>query len=148
MRMLNINLLSCTNVVERATPALKLSKGKIVCISSICGSEVVQGAPVTYSVAKAALNAFVKCSANFLGKHGIQINAVAPGNILFQGSVWERKLIENPSAVQRLIEDEVDLQRLGERCDVSSIVGFLLSSNSSFITGSIIKVDGGQTRGL
>jgi NAD(P)-dependent dehydrogenase (short-subunit alcohol dehydrogenase family) len=59
-KSLTINLLSATNVVEAATQELKKSKGAIVCITSICGCEVVLGSPVTYSVAKAALNAYIR----------------------------------------------------------------------------------------
>ena len=82
-RVFNINFWSTTNVVEAAKKSLYTTKGKIICISSICGVEVIPNAPVTYSVAKAALNAYVRGMARPLGKHGVTINAVAPGNILF-----------------------------------------------------------------
>ena len=64
----------------------------IVCVSSICGLEVIPGAPLTYSAAKAALNAYIRGVAVPLGADGVRINGIAPGNILFKGSVWERKL--------------------------------------------------------
>jgi len=92
------NLHGATNMVEAALESLTQSHGTIVCISSIAGMEVT-GAPVTYSVAKAALNAYVHNISRPLAKRGIRINAVAPGNILFKGSVWERKLSENSDAV-------------------------------------------------
>ncbi len=59
-RVFALNLWSATNMVEAARDALAASKGVIVCVSSICGMEVVPGAPVTYSAAKAALNAYVR----------------------------------------------------------------------------------------
>ena len=148
VRMLGANLLSCTNIVQNAVTALENSRGAIVCISSICGLEVVPGAPVTYSVAKAALNAFVKCSSKPLGKKGIRINAIAPGNIIFPGSVWEKKVNESPEVVKELIKNEVSLHKLGEPHDISSMVSYLLSSHSRFITGSVFQVDGGQVRGI
>ena len=55
-----INLWSATNLVEAARDYLALSNGSIVCISSICGLEVIPGAPLTYSAAKAALNSYIK----------------------------------------------------------------------------------------
>jgi 3-oxoacyl-[acyl-carrier protein] reductase len=59
-RVFAVNLWSATNIVEVASNALAASKGSIVCISSICGQEVVPGAPIAYSVAKVALNAYVR----------------------------------------------------------------------------------------
>jgi NAD(P)-dependent dehydrogenase (short-subunit alcohol dehydrogenase family) len=90
-RVFALNLWSTTNTVAAARDALVDSKGTIVCISSICGLEVIAGAPVTYSAAKAALHSYVRGIARPLGKQGIRINAIAPGNIFFDGSVWSRK---------------------------------------------------------
>jgi 3-oxoacyl-[acyl-carrier protein] reductase len=144
-RVFALNLWSTTNIVEAARDALTASKGVVVCISSICGLEVIPGSPVTYSAAKAALNAYVKGIARPLGKLGVRINAVAPGNILFDGSVWSRKLVEDETAVLKMLEKEVALERLGAPADVASLVAYLASSQSSFASGSIWTVDGGQT---
>jgi len=145
-RVLDLNLHSTTNAVESARDALAESRGSIVCISSICGAEVVPGAPVTYSVAKAALNAYVRGIARPLGKMGVRINAVAPGNILFPGSVWERKLLEGVDAVNAMLKREVALQRLGTPRDIAELVAFLVSDQSNFATGAIWTLDGGQMR--
>ena len=59
-RSLSTNFLSATNAVGAAIAELKKTKGVIVYISSICGDEVIQGAPVPYSAAKAALNAYIR----------------------------------------------------------------------------------------
>jgi len=142
----NVNLWSVTNMVESALNELEKSKGCIVCISSICGMEYIQGAPVTYSVAKAALNAYVKASSVHLGKKGIRINAIAPGNIIFEGSVWERKLAEDPANVEKMLTNCVPLSRLGKAHEVSEVVNFLASSSATFVTGTVWKCDGGQTR--
>jgi 3-oxoacyl-[acyl-carrier protein] reductase len=77
---------------------------------------------------------------------GIRINAVAPGNILFEGSVWERKISENKREVEEFIQQEVSLGRLGSTKDVSNLVAYLASPLSSFITGSVLVIDGGQVR--
>ena len=146
-RVLNLNLLSATNMVEAARSALAEVRGSIVCISSICGQELIPGAPVTYSVAKAALNAYVRGIARPLGKEGIRINAVAPGNVLFPGSVWEKKLAENSADVQNMLEREVALSKLGSPQDVAELTSFLLSEKSGFATGAIWTLDGGQVRG-
>ena len=144
-RVFGLNLWSTTNIVEAARDALaESSNSSIVCISSICGLEVIEGAPITYSAAKAALHAYVRGMARPLGKQGIRINAVAPGNILFDGSVWSRKLSENSATVQKFLERDVALSKLGTPQDVASLVVYLSSTLASFATGGIWTLDGGQ----
>jgi 3-oxoacyl-[acyl-carrier protein] reductase len=143
-RVFAVNLWSTTNIVEAARNALAASKGSIVCISSICGKEVVPGAPITYSVAKAALNAYVRGIALPLGKQGVRINAVAPGNIMFDGSVWSRKLAEDAGAVKKMLARDVALGKLGAPKDVAELVAYLVSPRASFATGGVWTLDGGQ----
>jgi 3-oxoacyl-[acyl-carrier protein] reductase len=143
-RVFAVNLWSATNIVEATRNSLAVSKGSIVCISSICGKEVVPGAPITYSVAKAALNAYVHGIALPLGKQGVRINAVAPGNIIFDGSVWSRKLAENAGAVKTMLERDVALGKLGAPRDVAELVAYLVSPRAGFATGGVWTLDGGQ----
>ena len=82
-RAIDINLFATTNTIEAARPLMSRGEGDraIVCVSSICGLAAL-GAPVTYSAAKAALNATVRGLARPLALEDVRINAVAPGNIL------------------------------------------------------------------
>ena len=144
-RVFALNFWSATNIIEAARSALVESQGVIVCISSICGLEVVSGAPLTYSSAKAALNAYVRGIARPLGAQGVRINAVAPGNIFFEGSTWSRKLMENKSAVMSTINRDVALAKLGTPREVADLVAYLASPRSNFATGVIWPLDGGQT---
>ena len=146
-RVFALNLWSTTNTVEAARDALAASSGAIVCISSICGLEVIPGAPLTYSAAKAALHAYVRGIARPLGKQGIRINAVAPGNILSEDSVWARRMAMDAGAVQQMLDREVALARLGTPQEVAELVAFLASSRAGFATGGIWQLDGGQVRG-
>ena len=143
-RMFALNLWSTTNTVEAARDALVATRGVIVCVSSICGLEVVPGAPIAYSVAKAALHAYVRGIARPLGRNGVRINAVAPGNILFDGSVWSRKLADDPDAVQNMLERDVAMIRLGRAKDVAELVAYLASPRTNFATGGVWPLDGGQ----
>lgn len=143
-RVFGLNLFSATNMIEAAHDALVESGGSVVCVSSICALEVIPGAPVTYSVAKAALNAYVRGIARPLGKLGVRINAVAPGNILFDGSVWALKLADDRQAVQTMLDRDVALARLGDTASVADLVAFIASPRSAFVTGSVWTADGGQ----
>lgn len=144
-RMFNINLYSTTQMVEAAKNALAETGGNIVCISSICGIEAI-GAPIAYASAKAALESFVRNISRPLGKCGVRINSVAPGNIMFPGSVWEKKMNENKLAVESMLTREVALNRLGSPKDIANLVAYLVSPVASFITGTTFVVDGGQHR--
>ena len=145
-RVFALNLWSTTNTVEAAREALAATRGVIVCVSSICGLEVVPGAPVTYSAAKAALHAYVRGMARPLGAQGIRINAVAPGNILFDDSTWSGKLADDPDSVKTMLQREVSLAALGSPQDVAELVTYLASPRASFATGSVWTLDGGQVR--
>ncbi len=145
LRMLQVNLFSAINVVAAARPYLRESHGTGLCISSICGCAAL-GAPIAYSASKAALNSFVAGAARFLAKENIRINALAPGNILFDGSTWERKLQSDPSGVAAMLSREVALARLGTPQEVADMAAFLCSARASFATGEIFVLDGGQLR--
>lgn len=146
VRMFNINLWSTTNVVSACKAALSISKGSVICISSICGHEYIPGAPLTYSVAKSALNAYVRGVSRHLGLLGVRINAISPGNILFEGSVWQTKLNIDPLVVKTMLKENVSLARLGTPEEIANLALWLSSPASSFCTGAIFIVDGGQLR--
>ena len=146
-RMLNVNLFSAINIIHESKKFLEKSNGSVICISSIAGIEFT-GAPIPYLLSKAALDTYVKSISKPFAKHGIRINAVAPGNIYFKGSVWEKNLKKDPSVVKKMLKNEVALNRFGTPMEVANLVTYLASPKSSFITGSIFVIDGGQIKRL
>jgi 3-oxoacyl-[acyl-carrier protein] reductase len=150
-RMLDINLLSAASCVRLLLPLLHESAATahgsagITFIASICGVEPL-GCPVAYAAAKSALIAYAKNIAVPLGKSGIRVNVVSPGNVIFPGSTWEDKLAKSPEEVKAMLRREVPLQRLGTVREVASVVVFLASPQAAFVTGANWVVDGGQTR--
>ena len=122
--MMQKNLFSSTNIISNAPKFMVKNGASIVCISSICGFENL-GAPPGYNVAKAALNMYVASIAKYLYDYKIRINAVAPGNIIFEGSVWEDKINKNKKKVLEMLKNEVIMNRLGTPEEISNFVVFL-----------------------
>ena len=144
-KSISLNLLSATNPISASLNHLSKSKGVITCISSICGERMIENAPLTYSSAKAALNRYIINSSYYLGKNNIRINAVSPGNVLFNGSILEKKLLENKQAVLKMIKQKVPLNKFIDPKDISEAVAFLSSLISASTTGQILVVEGGQS---
>ena len=140
----NHNFFSTVNIVCHSKLELIKTKGTIVCISSICGHEYIEGAPVTYSVAKSAINNLVNMMSRPLARSGVRINGVSPGNILFPGSTWDTKLKSDSIAVSNMLKSAVPLNRFGLPSEIASLVYYLASDSSKFITGSVFVCDGGQ----
>lgn len=115
---------------------LKSGRGRIVNIGSLSGLLGMAG-QVNYSTAKGGVHAFTKALAREVGRWGITVNTVVPG--------WIRTdIIATLSASkQRKAEQSIPLRRMGEPAEVARVVAFLLSEQSSYITGATIRVDGG-----
>ena len=141
-----VNLWSGIRLVEVFLPTMvKAGRGNILFISSIAGLESL-GAPLPYSAAKAALTKYGKDLARQVSGAGIRVNTIAPGNVLFSGGSWQRKLDGDPAGVMSMIRREVPLARFGEPEEIGAAAAFLASARASFITGATLVVDGGQTR--
>lgn len=140
------NFFSAVNTIKFFEKKLVKSKGIVICISSICGLEYIPGAPLTYSVSKSALNTFVKYYSKILGPKGVKINLIAPGNILFEGSTWDKKLKKNKKSTIQTVQKNVSLKTFGSVDDISGVVDYLVKCNSRFINGSTFIIDGGQIK--
>ena len=147
-RVFALNLWSVTNSVEAARVELAKSGGSVTCVSSICGIETIPGAPATYSAAKAALNSYVSSISRPLARDGVRINAVAPGNLMFEGSTWAERTASDPARTSAMLEEEVPANRFGSAEEIADLVVFLSSPRAAFATGSVWTCDGGQTRSV
>jgi 3-oxoacyl-[acyl-carrier protein] reductase len=142
----DVNLHATRRLVEAVLPdMLAAGRGSIVMIASIVGRESVN-APLPYSAAKAALVSYAKNLGREVARRGVRVNAVAPGNVLFDGGSWARKLAENPDAVRQYIDQEVPAGRFADPTEIADVVAFLASDRAAFVAGACVDVDGGQTR--
>jgi 3-oxoacyl-[acyl-carrier protein] reductase len=114
--------------------------GRMVFTSSITGPRVTSPGHGHYSASKAGINGFIKAAALEFASYGITVNGVEPGNILTEAVARARS-----EAFIRSMEDSIPLNRLGSPRDVANAVLFLASDEASYITGTTIIVDGGQT---
>ena len=124
-----------------AKEMIKQGGGRIINISSISGLRARADRTGAYCISKAALNMMTQVMARELAQHHILVNAIAPGSIKTE---FSRVNWTDPERKEQRIR-EIELKRFGEPEEVVGLALFLASGASSFVTGEIIRVDGGQT---
>ncbi|WP_395662300.1 SDR family NAD(P)-dependent oxidoreductase [Aestuariivirga sp.] len=140
-KVLAVNLKGTFLAARAALPHMKAQRfGRMVFTSSITGPRVTSPGHGHYSASKAGINGFIKSAALEFSGYGITVNGIEPGNILTSGVKMHRS-----EAFIRSMEEAIPLGRLGSPRDVANCALFLASDDASYITGTTIVVDGGQT---
>jgi len=117
--------------------------GSIVNVSSVSGRQARPG-HLAYGASKAGVEMLTKVSALELGPHRIRVNCVAPGGPILTEFV--QPFSERPGFEER-VRTTVPMQRPGEPEEVAGVVYFLTTPDASYMTGSVVVVDGGVTLG-
>lgn len=147
-RLFQVNLYSAVWLLHelRRLDLIRHRDGNVVLMASLAAFDSI-GAPPAYAAAKAGIVSLVKYMAPILAKDGIRINGVSPGNVYYDGGRWQELCEQNPEGTRSYIEAEVPLKRFATPEEIAASVAFLCSERSSFTTGTVLQVDGGQGRG-
>lgn len=137
-----INFYGAVNCTKAVAPVL-LPKGEgcVLNVSSVAGFIASPGLTY-YASAKAALNSFTRTVAQEWSAHGVRVNALAPGWIETDMNEQARQAIPE---FNRQVLESIPLGRWGTPDDVAAAALFLCSPAASFITGTVLVIDGGQT---
>lgn len=142
--VLHSNLLSAFLVMKHFAPLVPASGGSFVCVSSRLGIVGITG-QVLYSAAKGGLIMLAKGAAIEWAARNIRVNVVAPGlttTPVVEASIQRR---DDPETYRRHRAAQIPLQRLASPEEVADAILFLASSESSYVTGAVLPVDGGYT---
>jgi NAD(P)-dependent dehydrogenase (short-subunit alcohol dehydrogenase family) len=142
-KILDVNVKGYFRVVKACVDSMQArGGGKVINMSSIAGlnPEPMMG---VYSVSKAAVVMLTKVLAVELAPYNIQVNAIAPGFVKtrFSATLWQNPQI-NDAILKRIPQ-----KRMAEPKEIAGLAVYLASSASSFVTGSVFSIDGGQLMG-
>ena len=137
-QVIDVNLNGVFHVTKAVIRTMvKQHSGRIINISSVVGFSGNPG-QVNYSSTKSGLIGFTKSLSREVGTRGITVNAVAPG---FINTAMTQALNESQ---QQAILNQIPLGRMGEAEDIANAVAFLASEEASYITGTVLHVNGGM----
>ncbi|XP_031638525.1 uncharacterized protein LOC116350753 [Contarinia nasturtii] len=141
-KMIDTNLRSVIQLTQKAIPFLEQTKGNILNVSSTAGMKAVANL-MSYCISKASLDQFTKCVALDLASRNIRCNAINPAAI--RTPIYRTLGIdsEEEQAIFNTYQSRYPLGRIGEVSDTSAAIAYLTSDAASFITGTLLNVDGG-----
>ncbi len=144
-KVMRLNVEVALEINRLIIPGMRKKKwGRICHLSSISALEN-QGSP-SYCASKAALNSYVRSVGRYVSKDNIIMTSVMSGPVYAEGNYWDIAKKRRKNHYKKFITERMAIKRLAKVEEISSIVSFLCSENSSFCVGSCFLVDGGQGR--
>jgi NAD(P)-dependent dehydrogenase (short-subunit alcohol dehydrogenase family) len=127
-------------IVEQLQDHFAEGDKSIVIVTSIAAHLIGPSLPISYQMAKAALCQMVRYWAVSLGPRGIRVNSVSPGTVLKEES---KEFYLGNAQLSKLYQRLTPLRRYGHASEVAQVIGCFCSTQTSFVTGQDIVVDGG-----
>ena len=134
--LVNTNLMGAIYLSKLAINNMMRNGGNIINISSVWG-EVGASCEVIYSATKGGLNLFTKALAKEVASFNIRVNSVAPGVI----NTEMNNVLDSED--KEVLKNEIPMMRFGEAHEVARVVSFLCEDKCKYLTGQIIRIDGG-----
>ena len=145
--LMNTNLRSVFLCMKHEIPAmLRHGSGSIVNMSSIYGATGSDVGHAPYAASKHAIIGLTKSAAIDYADRGIRVNAVAPGYT--HSEIVDYYIEEAPELVDNLVRRHSAMNRVGNASEVAATIAWLCSSDSSFLNGAVLTIDGGTTTRL
>jgi len=139
--LMQVNFWSFTRLARAAIrPLTRARTGRIIAIGSVVGQQASQG-NAAYGASKAALSAYIKTLAIESARRGVTVNCIAPGFV-------ETDMIAAFADYRKATESRIPANRYARPEEIAAVATFLASPAASYITGTIIPVDGGLTASL
>ena len=139
-RCLDVDLTGTFLCMRHALPhMIRAGRGAVVNISSIAAYETSTEHGAAYSAAKAGVNALTRVAAAENGRHGIRVNAIAPGLIYneFLRKIYPEEFFAGYAEGRSLVG------RVGQPDDIAALVSFLVSDDAAYVTGEVYGASGG-----
>ena len=143
-QVMMVNVRNLVLLTHALTPKLVATRGSVVNISSVASQSGLVG-HVAYSTSKGAVEAFTRNAAIDLGRYGVRVNAVAPG--LIDDGMWKHAFDTGTDreATMSRMGNLIPLEgRWGSAADIAEAVSWLASERAGYITGQVLRVDGGM----
>jgi NAD(P)-dependent dehydrogenase (short-subunit alcohol dehydrogenase family) len=143
-RLFETNVKGLVFTVQGALPLMRAG-GSVILNASVTASKGAAAMSV-YSATKAAVRSFARCWTVDLKDRGIRVNAISPGPIETPGLAGLAPNPADQAAIQERLVSAVPMGRMGKADEIASAAVFLASSDSSFVTGTELFVDGGYAQ--
>ncbi|HEY8587183.1 MAG TPA: SDR family oxidoreductase [Rhodanobacter sp.] len=140
---IQVDLMAAVRASRAAQAHLKASPHGCILHTSSIAALRPRANGAAYAAVKAALSQYTTSQALALAEHRIRVNAIAPGSILFEGGLWERRGVEQPESYHATLA-RIPFGRFGKPEEVAHAALFLASPWAGWITGQTLVVDGGQ----
>ncbi|KAI6170267.1 hypothetical protein M3Y98_01222000 [Aphelenchoides besseyi] len=140
--VMTVNVKSLIAITHLAVPHLEKTKGNVVNVSSV-GSTWPVISLTPYQCTKAAVDHYTRNAAIEYAEKGIRVNAVRPGCIETNFGTRHGELSPESLQLYEHIAESIPMQRFGTPREVSNMIAFLASDKASYVTGSLLVVDGG-----